>query len=140
MQNLKRANGELVRRSPDERFTTLTDLWQHCQGEKEASEDRWVQPGDLTPLPDEGRLDVALEDGSRFSLNDCSKIQVWANETAQGVRHNVTFSRLYRDGDEWKTSDSFGRDDVLILAKVADQAHTWIFEQSQQEAGGKAAA
>ena len=42
----------------------------------------------------------------------------------------MTLSRLYKDGDDWKDSTSFGRDDLPLLAKVADLAHTWIFEQS----------
>jgi len=67
------------------------------------------------------------------------KAAIWANETAQGTRHNVTFTRLYRDGDEWKTTESFGRDDLLVVGKVADMAHSWIFEQIQQEAAAKAA-
>ena len=61
------------------------------------------------------------------------KAAVWKNETEAGVRYNVTFSRIYKDGDNWKSTDSFGRDDLLLLGKVADQAHSWIFEQSQGE-------
>jgi hypothetical protein len=61
------------------------------------------------------------------------KAAVWANETEQGVRLNVTFSRLYRDGDEWRSSDSFGRGELLLLAKVADLAHTWVCEQAHGE-------
>src|SRR5262249_2089640 len=56
------------------------------------------------------------------------KAAVWANETETGVRHNVTVSRVYRDGEQWKTSDSFARDELLLLAKVVDLAHTWICE------------
>ena len=55
------------------------------------------------------------------------------NETENGVRFNVTFSRLYKDGDQWQSTDSFGRDDLLQVAKVADQAHSWIFAQSQEK-------
>ena len=33
---------------------------------------------------------------------------------------NVTFSRLYKEGDQWKSTQSFGRNDLLVLAKVAD--------------------
>ena len=61
---------------------------------------------------------------------------IWANETEIGVRHNVTLSRLYKDGDEWKDSTSFGRDDLPLLAKVADLAHTWIFESAAAESNG----
>lgn len=57
---------------------------------------------------------------------------IWANDTEMGVRYNATVSRLYKDDDQqWKTSDSFGRDDLLLLAKVLDIAHTWICEQMQ---------
>lgn len=57
---------------------------------------------------------------------------LWANDTEYGVRHNVTVARLYKDDDgQWRTSDSFGRDDLLLLAKVLDLAHTWICERVQ---------
>ena len=54
------------------------------------------------------------------------KAAIWANASETGVRHNVTFSRLYKEGNEWRDTDSFGRDDLLLLAKVADRAHTRI--------------
>jgi hypothetical protein len=57
------------------------------------------------------------------------KAAIWANETETGVRYNVTFSRLYKDGDGWKRSESFGRDDLLLLAKIADQAHSVLYQQ-----------
>lgn len=55
---------------------------------------------------------------------------IWANDTENGLRHNVTLCRLYKDGDKWKDSTSFGREDLPLVMKVADLAHTWIFEQS----------
>ena len=58
------------------------------------------------------------------------KAAIWENETQNGTRHNVTVTRLYKDGDEWKDSASFGRDDLPLLAKVADQVHSWIFQQA----------
>jgi len=58
---------------------------------------------------------------------------IWENDTQNGTRHNVTFTRLYRDGDKWKDSSSFGRDDLPLLAKVADRVHTWIYQQSQTQ-------
>lgn len=61
---------------------------------------------------------------------------VWSNRTEAGAMYlNVTFSRSYRDSEgNWHTTESFGRDDLLYLAKVADLAHTRIWEQIQ--AGG----
>ena len=61
------------------------------------------------------------------------KAAVWRNETEAGVRYNATFSRLYKDNDQWGSTESFGRDDLLLLAKVADQAHSWICAQNQEE-------
>ena len=58
------------------------------------------------------------------------KAAIWENETQNGSRHNVTISRLYRDGEKWNDSASFGRDDLPLVAKVVDQAHSWIFENS----------
>ena len=60
------------------------------------------------------------------------KAAIWANETENGaLRHNVTITRIYKDGNEWKTSTSFGREELPLVAKVADLAHTWIYQQSQ---------
>ena len=58
---------------------------------------------------------------------------IWKNENNGVVRCNTTFTRLYKDGDQWKSSDSFGRDELLVLAKVADLAHSWIHAQGQAE-------
>lgn len=57
---------------------------------------------------------------------------IWANQTDDTVRHNVTFERSYKDGEEWKTTTSFGRDDLLTLAKVADLAHSWIINPPEK--------
>lgn len=67
------------------------------------------------------------------------KAAIWANSTDNGTRYNVTFTRLYRDDEGWKDSSSFGRDDLPLLAKVADQAHTWIFEQSASQGSSQSA-
>ena len=56
------------------------------------------------------------------------KAVIWANEGDGVTWHTVQVSRLYRDGETWKTSYSFGRDDLLTAAKVLDQAHTRIVQ------------
>ncbi len=61
------------------------------------------------------------------------KAAIWPNGTDGRTRHNVTFSRLYKNGDQWKNTQSFSRNDLLLLAKVADQAHSRIFELQQAE-------
>jgi len=54
------------------------------------------------------------------------KAAIWENTVGDTLRYNVTIVRIYKTETEWKTSDTFGRDDLLVLAKVADQAHSWI--------------
>jgi hypothetical protein len=55
---------------------------------------------------------------------------IWANTTDSGTRYGVTIERLYRDPESgnWKSTSSFNRDDMLVLAKVADLVHTRIYE------------
>jgi len=60
------------------------------------------------------------------------KAAIWQNESKNGTRYSVRITRLYKDEDEWKTSDSFGRDELPLVAKVADLAHTWIFRANQR--------
>jgi hypothetical protein len=52
------------------------------------------------------------------------KAAIWTNETENGTRYNVAFQRIYRDDQKrWCSADSSGRDELLVLAKVADEAH-----------------
>lgn len=63
------------------------------------------------------------------------KAAIWQNQAGEAVRYNVTFGRLYRTDDgKWKTTQSFGRDDLLVLAKLADQVHTRLHELREQPA------
>ena len=66
----------------------------------------------------------------RFGL---IKACIWHNLTRAGERYNVTLTRLFRNGDVWKESNHFGRDDLLLAAKVLDMAHTWIYTQDRTE-------
>jgi len=55
------------------------------------------------------------------------KAAVWENDKKF---YSVTFARTYVDeAGNYHDSDSFGRDDLLLVAKLADQAHTFIFER-----------
>ena len=55
---------------------------------------------------------------------------IWRNQDREGsVRFNTTIERLYRDDKgEWQSTSSFGRDELLIVAKVADLANTKVHE------------
>ena len=62
-----------------------------------------------------------------------SKPRFGKTEPRTPPRYNVTFSRLYKNGDKWQNTQSFGRNDLLTLAKVADLAHTRIYSLPQEE-------
>lgn len=55
---------------------------------------------------------------------------IWQNTDRNGVpRYGVTFERIYKDAEgNWQSTGSFGRDELLVLAKVADRAHSEIHE------------
>lgn len=62
------------------------------------------------------------------------KAAIWQNETDGKSWFSVVITRLYRKDDRWENSTSFGRDDLPMVIKVADLAHTWIY----QHGGGSA--
>jgi len=56
---------------------------------------------------------------------------IWRSETDKGPVFNVTFQRSYKDGDEWKNTASFGRNNLLVISLMAARAFEWIANQSQ---------
>jgi len=42
---------------------------------------------------------------------------------------NVTIQRSYKDGDTWKNSSSFGRNNLLVVSLIAARAFEWIGNQ-----------
>ena len=61
------------------------------------------------------------------------KAPIWANQTEFGTKYSATLARLYKVDEEWRDSASFHADDLLLVAKVADLAHSWICEQTADD-------
>ena len=61
------------------------------------------------------------------------KVAIWANETED---HNVwfttTISRLYKNGDGWKETNTLRRDDLPIAMKAMDMAYSWLWRKQVQ--------
>ena len=58
------------------------------------------------------------------------RASIWANKSQAGrTFHKVTVQRLFKDEGGWKSTASFGRDDLPLVAKALDRAHSWIFER-----------
>lgn len=66
------------------------------------------------------------------------KAAIWRKQTRAGERHHVTLQRLYKNGEQWKESGQFGRDDLLLASKVLDAAHSWIMGAAKHTEGGVA--
>lgn len=54
------------------------------------------------------------------------KAAIWANETRNGIMYSATFDRRYKDGEEWRSSHSFGLFDMIHLIKCAADAQVWV--------------
>lgn len=54
---------------------------------------------------------------------------IWQRITEEDAFYTVTFDRRYRDSKgNWQSTQSYSPEDLLILAKLADQAHTKIYD------------
>ncbi len=58
------------------------------------------------------------------------KAVAFPNETENGIRHGISFSKLYKKDDKWESSSSFSRQDLPLLAKVADELHTQLYRDN----------
>lgn len=60
------------------------------------------------------------------------RARIWRRQTRSGLRHTVAVTRLFRNGETWKESARFGRDDLPLLRLLIDDAHTWIYQHSNE--------
>ena len=55
---------------------------------------------------------------------------IWENQNGDDrAWFNVTVTRSYSDGDEWKDTHSLRRDDLPVAAKALDMAFAWIWDR-----------
>jgi hypothetical protein len=84
-----------------------------------------AQPADDNS-PEAGKHAEPVEKVTLFPV----EAAIWKNTSRGGEPfYSVTFERKYRDQEtRWKSTASFGADDLLLLAKVADLAHSRLVE------------
>ena len=71
MTNLTKAHAELYRRTPDETFASMQDLWDHCHRQRTQSRDRWHGPETILTRADNA-LGLTLGTDGAFYMNDWS--------------------------------------------------------------------
>lgn len=55
---------------------------------------------------------------------------IWENVSDKGTPwFNVVVTRSYKDGDEFKESNSFNVNDLPVASKAMDFAFSWILNQ-----------
>ena len=65
------------------------------------------------------------------------RASIWTNESErQDVWFTVSISRVYCDGEQWKTTTSFGRDDLPLVAKAAEMAFAWLWSSKGEHRVG----
>ncbi|HMO15645.1 MAG TPA: hypothetical protein PKD64_15440 [Pirellulaceae bacterium] len=60
------------------------------------------------------------------------KAAIWRNQNDSGTWFSVTINRIYKTESGWETSSSFSRDELPLVSKVADLAHTWIYQHGSE--------
>ena len=62
------------------------------------------------------------------------RASIWANRSEQGhIWFNISFTRLYKEGERWKGAAGFGKDDLPLVSKVAEMAYAWIWDHEGAE-------
>ncbi|MCA9008481.1 MAG: hypothetical protein KDB01_01985 [Planctomycetaceae bacterium] len=62
---------------------------------------------------------------------DAIIVRIRRRTTRSGVRHSVSISRFYHNGDTLKESTRFSRNDLPIIRAALDEAFTWIAGNGQ---------
>ncbi len=60
-------------------------------------------------------------------------VTIWKNDGKNGPWYSVIPSRSFKQDDKWKESDSFNEDDLLLLAQLLTEAHSWIRNAAQAQ-------
>jgi len=60
---------------------------------------------------------------------------IWRNTDPEGrAWYSATIERAYRDkSDQWKHTNSFGRNELLVLSKLANLAHSKVHELESRD-------
>lgn len=73
MVTLTKANQELFRREPDEVFSSIDSLVEHCRSQRETSVDQWLSPATLSTKPVRtDQLMLSNGDDTSYRMNDWS--------------------------------------------------------------------
>ena len=76
MAILTRASNELFKRKPDECFASMSDLFRHCQQQKDDAVEKWLAPSEVRPVLFDSIPSLELGSEGNHQLNSWSFGQV----------------------------------------------------------------
>lgn len=82
-----------------------------------------------TPAP-QAEDDTANKPVERFHHGSVN-VSIWEKTGTKGLFRTASFQLRYRDGEEWRTSNSYGLSDLDNLEKAAREAHERIQKWQQ---------
>lgn len=65
------------------------------------------------------------------------KASVFENRTEQGAFYKTSLQKVYKDGEEWKTTTSLGRDDLPVARLLLGRAWEFILETEAAARSGE---
>lgn len=61
------------------------------------------------------------------------RVRIRVERKKKSPRYSLSVVRVYRNGDQWKESSRFGRDDIPLMRLALDEAYGWILLQQSDE-------
>ncbi len=59
------------------------------------------------------------------------KATIWHEKFRGVTRFNVAFTRVPKGADRWWDTTNFRQDDMLALARLAEDVHAWICQHTE---------
>lgn len=61
------------------------------------------------------------------------RASIFDRDTQNSTFYATSFSRSYKDGKDWKYTDSFGVEDLPVIEKLAEGGLRWILQKQGEE-------
>jgi hypothetical protein len=65
------------------------------------------------------------------------EVAIWRNQTSHGSLFKVTITRSYKKDETWHRTQGLGYDDLMNLAKLMYDAHSWISAERAKESAAR---
>jgi hypothetical protein len=59
------------------------------------------------------------------------KVKIRSKRGDKRKHYSLSIVRLFRNGDQWKESSRYGRDDIPVIRLALDEAFGWILVQQE---------